>query len=187
MKPTMLIGFTDLTTALGHTELKLHASQVHGLISGVLCGNFKEDTDWEETVMGEKLTGDTRDLLQSLYAGTSSQLADFLFEFNVLLPDDTEALALRAEALGVWCQGFVTGLQAAGVPITGREPGDLTEAINDLVEIAKMNYEEVDAGEEDESAYTELVEYVRVAVIFIYQDLRESNVHESCTQAGHLH
>ena len=187
MKSTTLPEFTDLTTVLGHTELKLHASQVHGLISGVLCGNFTAETNWQETVMGEKLTGDTHELLQALYAGTASQLADFLFEFNLILPDDTEALSLRAESLGVWCQGFLTGLQAAGVPIVDREQNDLTEAINDLIEIAKMNYEEVDAGEEDEAAYTELVEYVRVAVIFIYQDLRESDAHESCEQAGHLH
>ena len=187
MKPISLPGFNDITTTLMSTELKLHASQVHGLISGVLCGNFNQDTAWEATVMGEELLSETREVMHALYEGSAAQLADFLFEFQLLLPDDDDALPERAEALGVWCQGFLTGLQAGGVPVIDREPSELTEAIDDLIEIAKMNYDEVTASEEDEAAYTELVEYVRVAVIFIYQDLREGEVHEQCSHAGHMH
>ena len=41
-----------------------------------------------------------------------------------------------------------------------------------MVEIAKMNYEEVVESEEDETAYVELVEYVRMAAILIYEELR---------------
>lgn len=187
MKPTSLPVFDDVTTALGQTELKLHASQVHGLITGVLCGNINQLTDWEELVMGETLTGDTRTTMQTLYDGSAAQLADFLFEFQLLLPDDEQPLPERAEALGVWCQGFLTGLKAGGVPILNREPDELTDAINDLIEIAKMNYDEVETNEEDEAAYVELVEYVRVAVIFIYQDLREIDLPEQCTNADHHH
>lgn len=190
MKPNTLDSlpmFNDLTEALSHTELKLHASQVHGLMTGVLCGNFNQETDWEQSVMGEKLTGDTKETLQSLYMTTAGLLADLLFEFQMVLPDDEEALPVRAEALGVWCQGFLTGMQLAGVPITDREPSELTEAIDDLIEIAKMNYDDVDAGEEDEGAYVELVEYVRVAVIFIYQDLREPNAAHACCDHDHDH
>jgi yecA family protein len=187
MKPIILPEFTDLTTALSHTELKLHASQVHGLITGVLCGNFDQDTAWEEIVMGEKLTGDTREILQGLYDATAAQLVDYLFEFQMVLPADDDDLPLRAEALGVWCQGYLTGLKVAGVPVTDREPSELTEAIDDLIEIAKMNYDEVTASEEDEAAYAELVEYVRVAVIFIYQDLREDNMPHHCSDASHAH
>jgi yecA family protein len=188
MKPTNMPEYNEITSALAHTELKLHASQVHGLISGVLCGDLEANREWEELVMGEKLTDQTRPILQSLYENTKSKLADFLFEFQLLIPVDEDELPLRAEALGVWCQGFLTGLQATGVAVTDREPGELTEAIQDLVEIAKMNYDEVEVNEEDEAAYEELVEYVRVAVIFIYQDLRgESDVHEECSHADHLH
>ncbi len=191
MKPTALPEFSEMTAALSQTELKLHASQVHGLITGVLCGTLNTEVEWEELVMGEKLTEDTRPILQDLYAKTGSQLADFLFEFQMLLPDDEEELPVRAESLGVWCQGFLTGLKTSGVAITGREDGELTEAINDLIEIAKMNYDEVEASEEDETAYVELVEYVRVAVIYIYQDLRETDMPDACCDhadhSDHLH
>jgi yecA family protein len=187
MNANTLPHFNEITEALEHTELKLHASQVHGLISGVLCGSYTETTDWQEKVMGEKLTDDSRDILQSLYVMTSKQLSDFIFEFMMLTPDDDTELTVRAEALTVWSQGYLTGLQLAGVPITNREPSEITEAIDDMIEIAKMNYDQVEATEEDEAAYAELVEYVRVAVILIYQELRSNQIPESSAGISKLH
>jgi uncharacterized protein len=185
MKPTQLPLFDDITESLEETELKLHASQVHGLITGVLCGNFNEDSSWLETVMGEKVTGEPANLLQELYLVTNKQLVDVLMSFQMVLPDDNYDLPERAEALTVWCQGFLTGLKVAGIPIVGREPSELTEAIDDLVEIAKMNYQEVVASEEDEDAYAELVEYVRMAVILIFTEIH--TVAESPSESSHLH
>lgn len=175
MKEISLPNYGELSQALSNTTLKLHPSQVHGLISGILCGNPKSTAAWEELVTGGKDSGKkTHELLQSLYDATAKQLADFLFEYELVLPSDSDELSLRAEALTLWCQGFLTGLKIAQVAIVDREPSEVTEAINDLIEIAKMNYEEVVASEEDEDAYIELVEYVRMAVILIYQDLREA-------------
>ncbi len=119
------------------TELKLHASQVHGLISGVLCGNFNEDSDWLETVMGEKNHWRTSAFTTGIVSWHQKTISDVLMSFQMVLPDDNHDLPERAEALTVWCQGFLTGLKVAGIPIVGREPSDLTEAIEDLVEIAK--------------------------------------------------
>lgn len=175
MKELSLPNYGELSAALNKTSLKLHASQVHGLISGILCGNPKSTSAWEELVTGGKEPGKkTHELLQALYDATAKQLNDFLFDFALVLPSDEDELPIRAEALTLWCQGFLTGLKLAQIQIVDREPSEMTEAINDLIEIAKMNYEEVVASEEDEDAYIELVEYVRMAVILIYQDLREA-------------
>ena len=38
-----------------------------------------------------------------------------------------------------------------------------------------MNYDQVIESEEDEAAFAELVEYVRMAVVFIYQEHHESD------------
>ena len=187
MKPNKLPEFEEITAILGETELKLHASQVHGLISGVLCGNFNEETDWQELVMGEKLTGEPADALQQIYIDTNKQLQDILLNFQMLLPDDSHDLPIRAEALTVWCQGYLTGLKLAGVPIIGREDSELTESIDDLIEIAKMNYQEVVASEEDEEAYIELTEYVRMAVILIFTELHTKADPADTTLSSHLH
>ncbi|RDI46502.1 UPF0149 family protein [Aquicella lusitana] len=188
MTKTSLPKYHEIDQVLSKTTLKLHPSQVHGLICGILSGNPHSSEAWEELVTGGKEPGKTHEVLQSLYDASAKQLRDFLFEFQLSLPADSETLPMRAEALTLWCQGFLTGLKVAQVQIIEREPSEMTEAINDLIEIAKMNYEEVVANEEDEEAYVELVEYVRMAVVLIYQDLRENETAAKATRSSnHLH
>lgn len=187
MKQISLPNFTELSLALSKTALKLHPSQVHGLICGILSGNPTNMAAWEELVTGGEETPKTHELLQELYDLSAKQLGEFLFEFQLVLPDDAQDLPSRAEALTLWCQGYLTGLKMAQVKIVEREPSEITEAINDLIEIAKMNFEEVIASEEDEAAYIELVEYVRMAIILIYQDLRESETVKKTNKSNHIH
>lgn len=183
--------YQPLLKALGETTFKLHPAEAHGLICGVICGNIDSNkkSNWEELVTGGdngEEAKNTHTLLQALHDESKKQLTEILFEFKLLLPDDSEELPHRAEALTLWCQGFLTGLKASHVQMVNRSPSELTEAINDLIEIAKMNYEEVVASEEDEAAYIELVEYVRVAVILIYEDLREVGQQKK-SASNHLH
>lgn len=188
MKQESLPTFKELEESLNKTALKLHPSQVHGLVCGVLCGNPSTSSAWEELVTGGKDSPKAHDLLQALHDATAKQLAEFLFELQLLLPSDTDMLPQRAEALTLWCQGFLTGLKLAQIQIVGRSPSEMTEAINDIIEIAKMNYEEVVASEEDEAAYVELVEYVRMAVILIYQDIRNAGTSKKGPHSSnHLH
>jgi uncharacterized protein len=188
MTQTSLPTYAELKQALGKTALKLHPSQAHGLICGILCGNPQKNPDWENLVTGGKDPASTHEVLQNLFETSEKQLADFLFEFQLILPRDSEDLTDRAEALTLWCQGFLTGLKIAQIPIENRKAGEMTEAINDLIEIAKMNYEEVTASEEDEAAYVELIEFVRVAVILIYQDaLEDETAGKSVSSSRHLH
>lgn len=175
--------FAGLSDTLSRTALKMHASQVHGLITGLLCGPSKvQPTAWEALVTGDGDAHQAHAELQGLLDATKAQLVDFLFEFDLLLPDDAAPLMERAEALTVWCQGYLTGLKLAGVPLVRREPSELTEGIDDLTEIAKMNYEHVQESEEDENAFAELIEYVRMVVIFVYQSLVGDNATEKGSQ-----
>lgn len=178
MKPNTLPDFLEVATYIDQTDLKLHASQVHGLMAGIICGDFNPEDDWQEVVMGEVLTDDVKQGLDVLFHATGNQLAQFLFEFQMLLPDEDLPLQERAEAMTVWCQGFLAGIQHMGIDVPPKDDSEMSEAINDIIEIAKMNYDLVVASEEDEMAYTELVEYVRVAVILIYQSLHEDSESE---------
>lgn len=188
MTEQSLPTFAELQEALNDTTLKLHPSQVHGIICGILCGNPHNIATWEELVTGSKEPGKSHEFLTALYNVTAKELNDFLLDFQLLVPDDEEELPSRAEALTLWSQGFLTGLKFAHVKLINREPSEATEAINDIIEIAKMNYEYVVASEEDEAAYVELIEYVRMAVILIYQDLREAEQAASTVKSSnHLH
>jgi uncharacterized protein YgfB (UPF0149 family) len=188
MKQYLLPTYRELDQALSKTALQLHPSQVHGLICGVLCGSTHSPAAWKEWLIADKRPVKTQEMLQNLYDLSAKQLGEFLFEFQLVLPLDSEELPVRAEALTLWCQGYLTGLKLAQVQIIDREPGEMTEAINDLIEIAKMNYEEVVASEEDEAAYVELVEYVRMAVILVYQDVCDGDIKKSTAcSSNHLH
>lgn len=187
MTKTPLPAYADLEQALFKTALKLHPSQAHGIICGMLCGQAPKDADWEKVVTGGKETKDVHSLLQAVFDASNAQLNSFDFDFELLLPVDDEELMTRAEALTLWCQGFLTGLEQANVPVAHREPGDASEAIADLIEIAKMNFEEVISNEEDEVAYVELIEFVRMAVLLIFQEMRDKADDNTTTSNTHLH
>ena len=188
MTEITLPTYLELDQALAKTALKLHSSQVHGIVAGLLCGKPIEGDGWHQIITGGEENKITHGVLENLYKASHKQLADFLFEFQLLLPEaEADDLVARAEGLTLWCQGFLTGLKLAEVPIVGRDPSEVTEAINDLVEIAKMKYEEVVASEEDEEAYVELIEYVRMAVILIYQELHGEQGKEKKNVSKHLH
>lgn len=169
-------SYQSLTDALLKTDLRLHASQAHGIMCGIICGNkLHTPVAWENLITGgDTVAAPTKEELHTLYNTSGQQLKEFLFDLQLLLPEDEDDLTSRAEALTLWCQGFLTGLKFINIPIVGREPSDTTEAIDDLIEIAKLNYEQVISTEEDEAAYVELVEYVRMAVILIYQNIHET-------------
>lgn len=186
MTKSNLPSYDEMNEALSNTSLKLHASQAHGLVCGILCGNASDNTGWEKLISASKESDQSKEALLSLYNLSQTQLNEFLFEFKLLLPDDDSELTERAEALTLWCQGFLTGLKIAEVEIVGRDPSDLTEAITDIIDIAKMNFEEVIDNEEDEVAYSDLVEYVRMAVVLIYEELRHPNGTQG-KASNHLH
>ncbi|HVE44518.1 MAG TPA: UPF0149 family protein [Gammaproteobacteria bacterium] len=162
--------FKTVQTALVAASVALHPSEVHGLISGVLCADTGKSFAWEASIVGRSRKKEIKKVLRALYDSTHRALSDLAFEFQLLLPEESEDLSLRAEALTLWCQGFLTGLKLAGYDKSFRQQEDAVEAINDITEIAKMHYDEVVANEEDEAAYIELIEFVRVAVILIFED-----------------
>lgn len=173
MTESTLPSYAELSKALSETTSKMHASQAQGFMCGVLCGHVEHNA-WMSLVTGDEKPA-KNETLQATYDVTAKQLKDFSFELAMILPGENAALPERAEALTLWCQGLLTGLKLAGIPIVDREPSEITEAIDDIIEIAKMDYDEVVPSEEDEEAYTELVEFVRMAVILIYQDAHEGD------------
>ena len=100
------------------------------------------------------------------------KLADTEMTFNLLLPDDETALSVRAESLSTWCQGFLTGLGLSGVQMSesNETTRDLREALVHLTEIAKLDIENIEMLDEDEEAYMEVTEYVRMVVFAIYDE-----------------
>jgi uncharacterized protein YgfB (UPF0149 family) len=109
-------------------------------------------------------------MLGELYRSTRDQVNDMGNIFTPYLPDDSLSLRERAECLSEWCQGFLYGLGLAGIDQRSLS-GDAEEAIQDLAEFTRLDYESIQPDEESEAAYMQLQEYLRVATSLIWEEL----------------
>lgn len=171
---TSLPSYIELNQVLVDAHSGHQPAQVHGLLCGLLCRNSDLPPNWEELVLGKHKNNHAHEVLKQLYQTSVKELGEFSFDFQLLLPLDDQDLGARTEALGLWCQGFLTGLKLVQIPITGRDPGEVTDTLNDIIEIAQINYEDTEDNDDNESAYLELAEYVRLAILMVYQELRDN-------------
>jgi uncharacterized protein YgfB (UPF0149 family) len=89
------------------------------------------------------------------------------------------------EALGAWAQGFLYGFGAAGPYKRGVLSGEVTEVLTDLAEVARAGAVGSDAAEVEESALAELVEFVRVGVQLVYDELADLRASQTTSDARH--
>lgn len=171
------INYTELTDALLKTQSPFQAAEVHGLLCGIICVTpEKKKLSWQKLAMGPTKSKHCAELLQQLYSASFHQMSEFSFEFTLVLPEDNINLNQRTEALGLWCQGFLTGLQQAKATTLKNASPEVTEAIDDLTEIAQVSFTETTTSNEDETSYFELVEYVRLAALMIHHELKAPRV-----------
>ena len=103
-----------------------------------------------------------------------------------LLPSDAQSLESRTAALAQWCQGFLYGLGSGSIPDVGGLPGDVGEIVRDLTEITRAGVDDGDGEESNEGAYAELVEFVRVGVQLLFEELAPVR-HSPLPDAAPLH
>lgn len=110
--------------------------------------------------------------MNGLYQSSQAGLHSDDLEFALLLPAVDQPLDVRAEGLGQWCQGFLAGLTVGGLPDHEQLPEDVVELMNDFAQIARVEFELEQTGEEDEVAFEEIIEYVRMGVLVILTNLQ---------------
>lgn len=170
--------FLHVAGELSSLELRLHPSEYHGAMSGYLSAVMSPTfRHWCEVAKqlaleegaapdeDELMIPDERSVLAQLYSATVAQLGDGEFAFQLLLPDDEEPLSDRTGGLVAWCQGFLFGVTASGVSDFDGMSEDVNELMRDLVEFTKMDVDPERETEQDEAAFMEVSEYVRVGVL----------------------
>lgn len=174
------VDHDELDAELRRCGSNWSAAQAHGLLCGCLAVAGEQGIAvWRGQVIEADAQPDVEfdALLGRLAEATWHQLAERLSEFEVVLPDDDEDASLRAQALSDWAEGFLHGLVTHAVEGAvrtrlGEEP--LSDLIPDLLEITRASVGEDDTSEETELAYTELVEYIRVAAQLAYEQLADA-------------
>jgi yecA family protein len=172
-----LPDYDELNDALTRLEIVTDAAECHGLLCGLLCADKEPRRHWlAEILPGERdnsdlLVKELRTLLDAVYASTQQQFDAAEFGVRLLLPDDNEALRIRLRALGQWCEGFYLGLGIAGINDLDKLPEDSREIVQDMIDIAQVEVSDDETHEEDEVAYAEVAEYLRVGVLLIHEEL----------------
>jgi len=179
-----LMDFATMQAILTSEDVKSHASELHGVLTGLVCAGF-EFEDQGFVVMLHDLFNDgdgfpkaVKKALKQMYSELWSSILDDSYSFNLLLPDDDDSMAERGHALSMWVQGFNLGfgLQQKNSPVVSDE---VKEILTDFGEIANLS-DEMEEDEDTEQAYFEISEYVRISSLLCFSELasppnRESN------------
>lgn len=169
------VAFPHLEDTLAEAGSSADAAEAHGTLCGALCaGSSFALEDWLDELLEDPSghCGQCHRVLETVFGETSQSLGGGSFEFAPPLPDDDEPLAGRTSALALWCQGFLYGLGTGRLNSIAELPGEVGEAVHDFTEISRAAPGEEEATEADEHAYAELVEFVRVGVQLIYDELQ---------------
>jgi uncharacterized protein YgfB (UPF0149 family) len=177
-------------------------AECHGVLCGLICRNGAvTHQDYLVHLATLQLVDEPGKPLKELFAdahiSTVQQLSDMDLGFNLWLPDDDQPLEERTDALAQWCTGFLAGIGLGGELPTLSE--EAIEALEDMRQIARANYpkiaitdadraevmdfvadeiaatgldDEEHADESDETAFMEIVEYVRVVTLMMCEEMR---------------
>lgn len=175
------ISFVDAERALRAADAAVSISEGHGCLCGALCAlpQFPSQS-WLQELLPDPTDTELLvspmspdETLVQLHDETQVQLRGDAMEFVPLLPEDDAPLVERIAALAQWSQGFLYGFGIGAPRDIEDYPEDISEVLKDLSELARANDVDTTGGEDDEQAYTDLVEYLRAAVQLVHDEFAE--------------
>ena len=179
----ILARYQVLNQTLHQQQIGVTASELHGLICGILCGG-NQDESWKTLIYdltneGMAYPSVLSQQTEEVYQETKTVLQNDEFDFQLLIPDDVITLFEQIDDLAGWVNHFLLGLGMV-VPKLESVKGDVQEVITDLRGIGQLGYDENEDLEALEHAFVEVIEYVRVAALLCYNKF--NNGSETDTQ-----
>lgn len=158
-------NINEIDDVLIDMELGFDATELHGMMCGFLCYRKASDKSWKKLIFEDfKVPPEFQVLLDE----SEQAMNDEDFQFEMLLPDEEENIVAQAEALSFWCRGLTTMWGLLKVDIDNSET--VKEALQDIIEITKLDFSELSDTDENEQMLTEVHEYVRAAVLLIHAE-----------------
>jgi hypothetical protein len=168
------IRFKDFEDVLAGAGSLADAAEAHGSLCGALCSMSPYKLqDWVNEILpdGGALSEESSAMIERVFTATSTSFGEQGMEFEPLLPDDESPLNGRANALALWCTGFLYGLGTGHISDLEALTGDVGEIVRDFTEISRATGDDAEADESNEQAYAELVEFIRVAAQVVFEEL----------------
>jgi uncharacterized protein YgfB (UPF0149 family) len=168
------IRFKDFEDVLATAGSLADAAEAHGSLCGALCSMSPyKMQDWINEILpdGAALSDESTAMIERVFTATATSFGEQGMEFAPLLPDDEAPLNGRANALALWCTGFLYGLGTGHISDLEALNGDVGEIVRDFTEISRATGDDAEADESNEQAYAELVEFIRVAAQVVFEEL----------------
>jgi len=172
-----LLDYYELGAELDKVKAAAGAAEAHGILIGQLCGGIKDQGEiWLKQYLlalgvNHEPWKATRDYFLQFRQSYLNILNSTDFDFTPLLPDDDEPLEDRLNGLSEWCSGFLAGFGIAGVGDEAAFSDDTRTALRDIKEISRVDPGvDSDVDEGDETAFFEVVEYIRVAAMMLFSE-----------------
>ncbi len=180
--------YAQIQRSLSASHALTDPAEAHGTLAGALCasGPYRLE-DWLADILPEGMGAPIDPALATLYAATVDALSGSELDFDLLIPEEEEPIEERTRSLTAWCTGFLYGLGSNGAADPQRLPGDLPEIVRDLGEITRAGVDASDSEEANESALAELVEFVRVGVQLVFDELQTMRDREERPPRHSLH
>ncbi len=166
-------AYTAFMQMLASQNQHFSPAELHGLLTGHTCaGGGFEVQAWLDNA-AQLFDGEIPAGLQAALTGLQEMLKteitnDDCMAITLLLPGDDDSLELRTQALGQWCQGFLSGF---GGSIGERKLSDeAREILEDYVAVAQISSESEEGDNSDESSFMEVSEYLRMTAVFLFTD-----------------
>ena len=172
-------NYDQLNEMLITASAGFHASECHGFLCALVCGSGQvQDQELREYFLldsDEIVNADECfNHLKALAEDVKTKMYSSDLDLELLLADENDAIAARSLSLAEWCQGFMSGMGLSGVK-DEQIPFESRELIGDFCKIANLDTEnKEDLNQENDFALMELIEYVRMGTIYIFEDLQGS-------------
>ena len=176
----MTPNYDQIQEILSQVQSPYTAEDSHGMLCAMLIvNNSLQCKRWVDELCTQSeedlsLDGADNDILVNLYEHTKQELNDTLLNFTLLIPEDDNSLNARVTSLKKWCDGFLFGLALAGVKDLTHVPEDSMEILQDITSISQAS-EDDEEDEMNEVAYSDIVEYVRMGVLLINEEMHPMN------------
>jgi uncharacterized protein len=158
--------------ALSADKEPARIAETHGVVIGLLAGGPRQSDTELADQLAKLQVGDwnSERIQQDLGPAIStlrSELASPDMDFKPLLPTDDRPLSERTRCMASWVSGFLAGF-GAGAPKL--ESQDASEALRLLEQIARAGIDPETDEDEQEDAFSELSEFVRVATLLLREE-----------------
>lgn len=174
------MNFSELNNLLIQSGAGSRAAECHGFLCGYLCVTETPDAAvFEQYLFADSMDKtDTREciaMVVALAVEVQAGLNSENFTLQLLLPDDNTTLGERGEAFVQWCESFLSGLGVGGLSALDLLSVESREVIQDIYRICRLDLGAIsESADEEERAFAELTEYVRMGAILLHEELHQA-------------